>query len=100
MPSPFKVGFPNPVGWLAYWYQDTLFVKRAKYDEHAEYFDYGSSSQCYCNHLFLELETLGPTVSLEPDEAVTHTEIWEVYPDVDKPSDEAAAQQIAEQFIL
>ncbi|MEJ2756862.1 MAG: hypothetical protein P8046_00140 [Anaerolineales bacterium] len=100
MPSPFKVGFPNPVGWLAYWYQDTLFVKRAKYDEHAEYFDYGSSSQCYCNHLFLELETLGPVVSLEPDEAVTHTEIWEVYPDVDKPSDEAAAQQIAEQFIL
>lgn len=100
MTSPFKVGFPNPVGWLAYWVQDTLFVKRTKYDDHAEYFDHGSSSECYCNHLILELETLGPVVSLEPHEATIHTEIWEVYPDVEKPTDEAAAQQIAEQLIL
>lgn len=99
MTSSFKVGFPNPAGWMAYWHQDTLFVKRAKFDEHAAYFDYGSSSECYCNEQFLELETLAPIGSLEPDQAATHTEIWEVYPDVENPADEAAAAKIAEQLI-
>lgn len=99
MVSPFKVGYPNPAGWLAYWYQDTLFVKRAKYDEHATYYDFGSSSECYCNDKFLELETLGPGVSLETDEATTHTEIWEVHPDVEKPTDKATAEKIVERLI-
>ena len=47
--SPFKVGFPNPRGWLAYWWNGMLFVKRAEYDPQAEYFDFGSSSECYCD---------------------------------------------------
>jgi hypothetical protein len=74
----FKVGFPNPVGWLAYLVDDTLFVKQAAYQPGADYLDLGSSSECYCNPRFLELETLGPRVTLTPGEAVSHRETWRV----------------------
>jgi hypothetical protein len=100
MESPFKVGFPNPRGWLAYWLDGTLFVKRAAFDTQAEYFDFGSSSECYCNGRFIELETLGPAGRLAPGESVTHTETWELYADVDSPIDEDAAQEIVEKLGL
>ena len=100
MESPFKVGFPNPRGWLAYWIDGTLFVKRAAFDTQAEYFDFGSSSECYCNGRFIELETLGPVGRLAPGESITHTETWELYADVDSPIDEDAAQEIVERLGL
>jgi hypothetical protein len=100
MQTPFKVGFPNPRGWLAYWLDGTLFVKRAAFDAQAEYFDFGSSSQCYCNGRFLELETLAPVSVLAPDESATHTETWELYAGVDFPADEDAAQGIVEKLGL
>lgn len=96
MDRPFKVGFPNPRGWLAYWLGGTLFVKRAAFDPRAGYNDYGSSSECYCNSHFIELETLGPIGRLEPGESAAHTETWELYADVDSPADEGTVQQIVE----
>jgi len=77
-----KVGFTNPAGWLAYWVEGTLFVKRAAYDPKAAYFDFGSPSQCYCNPHFIELETLAPITKLGPGESVEHVEQWQVYEDV------------------
>jgi len=100
MDSPFKVGFPNPRGWLAYWLDGTLFVKLARYDPQAEYFDFGSSSECYCNDRFLELETLAPIGKLTPGESVTHTETWNLYADVEFPESEGAAQKIIEKLGL
>ena len=94
MQTPFKVGFPNPRGWLAYWLNKTLFVKRAMYQSNQAYYDFGSSSECYCNNEFLELETLSPITKLNPNESITHTETWELYKDVDKPTDEKSAQEI------
>lgn len=78
-----KLGFPNPKGWLAYALNETLFVKFADYQPTAEYFDRGSSSECYCSQHFLELETLGPRQTLAPDERVIHRETWKVYPIAD-----------------
>lgn len=100
MESAFKIGFPNPLGWLAYWRGGTLFVKRANYDSQADYYDLGSSSECYCNDQFLELETLAPVTTLKPQESVTHTEIWELYADVERPVDEASAQAIIKKLEL
>ncbi len=77
-----KVGFSNPAGWLAYWIEGTLFVKRAVFDSRAAYFDFGSSSQCYCNPHFIELETLAPIIKLAPEKSVEHIEQWQVYEDV------------------
>lgn len=97
---PFKVGFPNPRGWLAYWLEGTLFVKRAAYDPQSTYYDHGSSSECYCNSHFLELETLAPIGRLEPDSSVTHIETWELFANVEFPADEAAAQRIVNDLRL
>ena len=98
--NPFKVGFPNPRGWLGYWLDDTLFVKRAEFDPQAEYYDFGSSSECYCNDRFLELETLAPIHKLAPGESATHTETWELYANVDFPEDESTVQEIVEKLGL
>jgi hypothetical protein len=92
----FKVGFPNRRGWLACWQTGTLFLKRAAFDPQARYYDFNSSSECYCNNSFLELETLGPVTTLIPGASVTHTEIWELYGNVELPDTEDSTQRIVE----
>jgi hypothetical protein len=98
MDTAFKVGFPNPRGWLAYWLNDVLFVKRAKYEAQSSYFDFGSSSQCYCNDQFIELETLAPISTIDPRTSVTHVETWELYGNVDCPRDEKDVQSLVEKL--
>jgi hypothetical protein len=94
MQAAFKIGFPNPRGWLAYWLDGTLFVKHAHFEPNADYYDLGSSSECYCNAQFLELETLGAVCRLKPGEAISHDETWELYPYAQRPDDEATTQQM------
>jgi hypothetical protein len=98
--SAFKIGFQNPRGWLAYWLNDTLFVKRAKYEAQSAYYDFGSSSECYCNDQFIELETLAPIVTIEPGASATHVETWELYGKVDRPRDEKDAKALVEKLGL
>ena len=100
MASPFKVGFPNPRGWLAYWLNGTLFVKRADYHPQAEYYDMGSSSECYCNDQFLELETLAPISTIPPRGTAIHVETWNLYKDIDCPQNENEVQALAEKLGL
>jgi hypothetical protein len=100
MRSPFKIGFPNPRGWLAYWLNGTLFVKHAEYDGHANYYDFGSSSECYCNDQFLELETLATIGMIAPGETVSHTELWDLYKDIERPHNEGEVQLLVEQLGL
>jgi hypothetical protein len=100
MQSPFKLGFPNPCGWLAYWLKGTLFVKRAAFDPQASYYDFGSSSECYCNNRFVELETLAPEATIAPDASAFHTETWGLYSDIACPENEDAAQAIVEKLGL
>ena len=95
-----KLGFPNPAGWIGYVLGDTLFVKHAVYQPDAPYFDRGSSSECYCNPRFLELETLGPRTTLGPGESVTHRETWAIYAGVTVRPDEAAAHELVDQLEL
>ena len=89
----FKLGWANPHGWLAYWIDNTLFVKQAAYQAEADYYDFGSSSECYCNDIILELETLGPRTTLEPNATVTHREEWRVYPNIDLTAEETAVAE-------
>ncbi|MEW5939025.1 MAG: hypothetical protein AB1750_05145 [Chloroflexota bacterium] len=100
MDAPFKIGFPNPRGWLAYWLDGTLFVKRAAYDSNRTYFDFGSSSECYCNGQFLELETLAPICNLQPGESVTHVETWRLYENVSRPRNEEDVRGLIERLGL
>jgi hypothetical protein len=100
MKAPFKVGFANPVGWLAYWLEGTLFVKSAGYEPQATYPDYGSSSECYCNTQFMELETLGPLQEIQPGRSIQHTEIWQLIHVPARPENESDVQQLVEQLGL
>jgi hypothetical protein len=100
MESPFKVGFSNPRGWLAYWLNGTLFVKHANYNAQVEYYDFGSSSECYCNDQFLELETFAPIASIPPNETVSHVETWDLYKDIDCPRDENETHALVEKLNL
>ena len=100
MDAPFKIGFPNPRGWLAYWMNGILFVKRAEYRAQASYYDYGSSSECYCNDQFLELETLAPISRVEPHSSVTHIETWSLHKDVERPNSEKDVHSLIERLGL
>jgi hypothetical protein len=81
----FKVGCPNPSGWQAYRLGETLFVKHVPFFPGANYYDLGSSSEFYCNVNFIELESLGPRVSLQPGESASHPETWQIYPGISFP---------------
>jgi hypothetical protein len=100
MTSPFKIGFPNPRGWQAYWLNGALFVKHAEYNAQAEYYDYGSSSESYCNDQFIELETLAPITRIMPGDTVTHVETWNLYKDVERPQNENEVQALADKLKL
>lgn len=95
-----KIGFTNPAGWLGYCLDDTLFIKQAEYQPGALYPDFNSSSECYCRKEFIELETLGPLVTLTPGAAVSHRETWRLVANVDFEPTEASAQALAEQLGL
>jgi len=74
-----KIGAPNPIGWIAYRFEKTLFVKRSVYRPNQDYLDRQSSSQIYCNPSVIELETLGPIVNLATGESTRHLETWQIY---------------------
>ncbi|MCB2179919.1 hypothetical protein KQH54_02230 [bacterium] len=96
----FKVGFPNPRGWIGYAIDGMLFVKKAAYFPGAVYYDSGSSTECYCNSQFIELETLGPKVLLEPGQTVHHREEWSVFDNIEFEATEEFARKLTEQLGL
>lgn len=76
--SPCKVGVSGVVDWIAYRLAGAVLVKRVRYIADAIYPDQGASIQCYSGGDFLEIETLGPLVTLGPGEAIHHVETWSV----------------------
>jgi hypothetical protein len=79
MPAPLKIGVSNTLGWMAYWHNETLFVKRCEYYPDAEYPDLGCNTEVFTNADMLELETLSPLTELPPDGVLEHTEWWSLY---------------------
>jgi hypothetical protein len=82
-PVPQKLGTFNSQTWGAYLLKDELFVKRYHAPGvPADYPDFGCCYETFTNAEILELETLGPLVTLEPGESVSHTERWSLHRDV------------------
>jgi hypothetical protein len=96
----FKIGYPNPRGWLAYWLDGSLFIKRASYFTQESYCDFGCSSECFVNDKFIELETISPMKLLQPGDSITHIETWELHKDIQFPADDAAFMAFVEQLDL
>ncbi len=82
---PCKLGYLNPHGWMGYYREGILFVKRFPVDMASTYPDLGCSCECYCNDRFVELESLGPLSRLEPGRSFVHVETWELYDSLAQP---------------
>lgn len=76
---PCKIGTLNPRGWVAYLVGETLLIKRFDHQPQAAHVDFGCDTEVYCNDQFIEVETLGALVTLQPGESTTHTETWELH---------------------
>lgn len=75
--EPIKLGSgptPRAVGYLRDGY---LFTKRFG-TAAGDYPDRGAVAQIYSNDIFCEMESLGPLAQLEPGDATSHTEVWEI----------------------
>ena len=79
----FKLGTNSTAGWAAYLNDGELFVKGFRYQPGATYPDWGCSVEVYACDQFLELESLGPMVALEPGATAHHREHWFLYQDVE-----------------
>jgi len=73
MDAPFKVGFANPVGWLAYWLKGVLFVKYAGYESQAAYPDYGCSANVMPTVNFWNLK---PSVPCRKSSRMIPSSMW------------------------
>jgi len=79
-------GLFNPAGWGAYVRAGFMFLKRARVVPQAQYPDFGCNFELFTNSEFLELESLGPLVTLQPGQITSHTEAWWLFdnvPDID-----------------
>jgi hypothetical protein len=82
---PVKLGYASTAGWLAYWRDGLLFRKSFDLHPGAAYPDGGCNAETYCGDRFIELETLGPLVTLAPGMSTTLTETWELFDSLDVP---------------
>ncbi len=82
---PCKVGYLNRRGWVAYWRERVLFVKRFSSRPAAPHADFGCNAEFYCNDAFIEMETIAPLTTLDPGQSVEHVETWEFHSGIDAP---------------
>lgn len=73
-----KVGYFNEAGWVAYVHGETALVRRFEPAIGRPHPDLGCNVETYSGDRYLELEVLGPLVSLGPGEATTLVETWEL----------------------
>jgi hypothetical protein len=82
---PFKIGYFNPHGWMAYWLDGVLFRKTFEAQMGAGYPDNNCNAEMYCNDQFVELESLGPLTRLNSCSSVTHLETWDLFNSLNQP---------------
>jgi hypothetical protein len=86
--EPTKIGAGVREGWVAYWRNGHLFVKRFEFQNGASYPDFGCSVESFTNAEMIELETLGPMNLLQPGSIVEYVEEWYLFKGVGTVSDE------------
>lgn len=98
--GPQKIGVGNRQGWAAYAEGGELFVKRtAAFDEAKRYPDFGSSYQTYTAGDFMEVETLGPIVTLAPGASTEHVETWWLFDGVTVSGDDEAVARALQPYL-
>lgn len=97
--EPQKVGVANKQGWAAYLRNGVLFVTRFPYIEGATYPDHGCNFETYTAGNFMEIETLGPMVKLEPGQSTTHIETWHLFKDVKAENTDASIELVVQPLV-
>ena len=83
-----KFGVRNAQGWAAYYLGQDLFLKTIALIPGGTYPDWGCNCEFFTMPGFLEVESLGPLVKLEPNAGTDHIERWRVIHDVELPEEE------------
>ena len=83
-----KVGLNSTLGVMAYLRGRDLFIKKYPIASGADYPDNGSTSECWTNDVYLELESLAPLQMVPPAGTSQHTESWSLQ-ELDLPTHEA-----------
>lgn len=83
--GPTKIGLAHKEKWVAYLNGETLFVKSFDHQEGANYTDFGCNFETFTNEEMLEIETLSPVRTLQPGQAVEHTEKWHLLGNTPQP---------------
>jgi hypothetical protein len=76
------------LGWAGYVVHGQLFVKYFDYLPGETYPDAGCNFETFTNEEMLEVESVGPLITLEPGETVEHVETWRLFADVPAVADE------------
>jgi hypothetical protein len=77
--GPNKLGIAHREGWAGYLIDGYLFVKRFQWMETANYPDGGCNFETFSNEDMLEVESLGPLVTLQPGQTAQHEERWSLH---------------------
>ena len=88
--EPQKLGVGNKKGWVAYARAGHLFLKLFNYADGATYPDFGSNLETWTNADILEVETLGPMTTLQPNDTTEHIENWLLFKDVPVTDEESS----------
>ncbi len=95
----FKLGTNCDEGFAMYFNHNNLFVKKFDYVNGENYPDNGCNFECYTNFRIMELESLGSLKKLDPGEEAEHTEIWNLFCDVEKPDSTEKIDELVKKFI-
>jgi len=74
--EPIKFGTFDPAGWMSYTINGIEFIKTFGVYHDSELVDFGCNAECYCDEHFVELESLGPYVTIKPGQKTTWEENW------------------------
>jgi hypothetical protein len=96
--GPTKIGLTHRLGWVACLNAGELFVKRFARGR-GRHPDGGCNFETFTNEEILELENLGPLVTLRPGECTELRERWELHAGVAAVGDEDAIDRLVEQRV-
>jgi hypothetical protein len=93
--GPIKFGLLHLLQWIAYLNQNTLFVKHLPAPVKGKtYPDKGCNFETYSDAGMLEIESLGPLITLAPGQTVELSETWHLFGDVRAVSNEEEIDRV------
>lgn len=90
--QPQKLGLWVEAGWVAYQFDEVVFVKHFEARPAVTYPDRGCNFETYTDGGILELETLGPLTTLPPCDTLEHVETWQLLEGLPPLVDEATLE--------